>query len=96
MKECLQDYLCIINELKHSGGRRVVLRSFQNLFFSIESEGILPPDNEMHCFALHSVYLPRINAALGEFLAQWNNHSIWTLGGLSPRQLLMKLFAEYL
>jgi len=67
--------------------RRVVLRSFQNLFFYMESEGILQRDNELHLFALHFVYLPRINAALDEFVAQWNNHSIRTTGGLSPRQL---------
>ena len=65
---------------------RVVLRSFQNLFFYMESEGILPPDDQMHLFAyLHFVYLPRINAALEEFVVQWNNHSIRTTGGLSPR-----------
>ena len=67
--------------------RRVVLRSFQNLFFYMESEGILQRDNELHLFALQFVYLPRINAALDEFVAQWNNHSIRTTGGLSPRQL---------
>ena len=67
--------------------RRVVLRSFQNLFYYMESEGLLLRDNEIHLFALHFVYLPRINAALEEFVAQWNNHSIRTTGGLSPRQL---------
>ena len=63
--------------------RRVVLRSFQHLFFYMESEGILQPDNEMHLFALHFVFLPRINAAV----VQWNNHSIRKTGGFSSRQL---------
>ena len=55
----------------------------------MESEGILPPDDQMHLFAynFHFVYLPRINAALEEFVVQWNNHSIRTTGGLFSRQL---------
>ena len=56
--------------------RRVALRSFQNLFFYMESEGLLLPDSEMHLFALHFVYLPIIDAALEEFVAHWNNHRI--------------------
>lgn len=57
------------------------------MFFHMEPQGILQPDDEMHLFALHFVYLPRINAALEEFVAQWNNHSIRTTGSFSPRQL---------
>lgn len=53
----------------------------------MESESIIQRDNELHLFALHFVYLPRINAALEEFVAQWNNHSIRTRGGLSPWKL---------
>lgn len=53
----------------------------------MESEGILQPDNEMHLFALHFVYLPRIHAAVEEFVVQWNNHSTRKTGGFSPRQL---------
>lgn len=49
---------------------RVALSSFQNLFFYIESEGLLLRDSEMHLFALHFVYLPRIDAALEEFVAR--------------------------
>lgn len=74
--------------------RRVVLRSFQNLFFYLESEGLLERDNEGHLFALHFVYLPRINAALEEFVGQWNNHAIRTAGNLSPRQLYLNGFLE--
>ena len=74
--------------------RRVVLRSFQNLFYYMESEGLLLRDNEIHLFALHFVYLPRINAALEEFVAQWNNHSIRTTGGLSPRQLYINCILD--
>ena len=42
---------------------RVVLRSFQNLLFYMESESIIQCDNEQHLFALHFVYLPRINSS---------------------------------
>ena len=41
----------------------------------------------MQLFALHFVYLRRINAAMEEFVVQWNNHSIRKAGGFSPRQL---------
>lgn len=75
VKERLQDCVCIINELKDCGGIYVVLfqEAFQHLFFHMESEGILQPDNEMHLLALHFVYLPRIHAAVEEFVVQWNN-----------------------
>ena len=54
----------------------------------MESDGILQPDNQMHLFAyLHFVYLPRINAALEEFVVQWNNLSIRITSGLFSRQL---------
>lgn len=34
---------------------------YYNLFYFLESEGIVDIDNEMHLWALHYVYLPRIN-----------------------------------
>lgn len=72
----------------------VVLRSFQNLFFYLESEGLLDRDNEGHLFAFHFVYLPRSNAALKEFVGQWSNHAMRIAGNLSPRQLNLNGFLE--
>ena len=39
---------------------RVVLRSFQNLLFYMESESIIQRDNEQHLFALHFIFLELI------------------------------------
>ena len=45
--------------------------------------------NEVHLFALHYIYLPRVNAALRVFLEGWNNHSVRTAHHYSPRQLFV-------
>ena len=42
-------------------------------------------EEEAHVFALHYVFLSRINAALKEFVDSWNPLS--SEGGLSPMQL---------
>ena len=39
-----------------------------------------------HYFALHFVYIPRINRALQHFVEAWNNHRLRT-AGQSPLQL---------
>ena len=43
--------------------------------------------NEYHLWALHYVFLPRINKALLEFVNSWNNHPICTAGHKSLQQL---------
>ena len=48
--------------------RRVVVRQYQNLFHYMESVGCLNPLDDVHLFALHHVYMPRINRALEEFI----------------------------
>lgn len=47
--------------------RRVVVRPYANLFYYMESCGILNPLDDVHLFALHFIYLPRINKSLTEF-----------------------------
>ena len=42
---------------------------------------LLDPINDTHLFALHYVYLPRINRALQQFQQAWNNHQVHTEGG---------------
>ena len=49
--------------------------------------GLLNSLNIVHLFALHYVYLPRINASLGEFKLQWNHHRIRTANHQTPLAL---------
>lgn len=60
---------------------------FYRLFYFMEDIGILDPDNEIHLYSLHYVFLPRLNAALKTFKEGWNNHPLSSEGGLSPLQL---------
>lgn len=50
---------------------------------------MLNPINDAHLFALHYVYVPRINRSLKEFMAYWNHHGIRTQAGMSPHQLFV-------
>ncbi len=68
---------------------RCVTRLFYQLFYHLESQGLLDPLNEVHLYVLHYVYLPRINHALDEFQRGWNHHSIRTEGNHSPHQLFV-------
>lgn len=53
----------------------------------MESCGLLDPVDETHLFALHYVFLPRINKALSEFKMQYIHHPMRTVGYLSPFQV---------
>lgn len=66
---------------------RCVLRLYYRLFYFLESLGHLQPLNEIHLYALHYVYLPRINQSLKLFVRGWNEHGIRTANNQSPRQL---------
>ena len=54
------------------------------IFKFLEERMLLDPLDEQHLFALHFVYLPRINASLSEFREQWNHHGLRTSGHQSP------------
>ena len=64
----------------------------------MEESGILDSANEIHIFALHFVYLPRINRWLSVFTSGHNNGPICTERNLTPVQLwlngLMQLSAQ--
>ena len=53
----------------------------------MEYHDLLEPTNEIHVFALHFIYLKRINFALQQFAEGWNSHEIRIELGLSPNQL---------
>lgn len=69
---------------------RGVTHVYRELFHFLEGEGIIDPDKEMHLWALHYIYLPRINRDLADFISQWNNHGLRTERHLSPRQLFVR------
>ena len=48
---------------------------------------MLDPINDLHIYALHYIFLPRINKALNEFRSTWNSHGIRTQEGSTPQQL---------
>jgi hypothetical protein len=68
---------------------------FRNLFYYLESLELLDPLNEIHLFALHYVFKPRINRALTLFATQWNNHPLSTEGNMSPYQLWIEGFYQF-
>ena len=48
---------------------------------------VLDIDNKLHLFALHYIFLPRINNSRQQFISMWNNHPLGTERNLSPTQL---------
>jgi hypothetical protein len=64
-----------------------VSSSYISVFTDLESNGALNPDNESDLFALHYVYLARINKSLFDFKEAWNNHSVSTENNVSPLQI---------
>ena len=66
-----------------------VTKLYYRLFYFLEEQGLLNPDDDVHLFALHYVYIPRINQALLCFKDGWNNHGIRTEHNQSPNQLFV-------
>ena len=60
---------------------------FYKLFYFMEQHDLLNPMDEKHLFALHYVFLPRINESLFQFMNSWNHHPIRTVHNKSPQQL---------
>ncbi len=66
---------------------RCVTAMFYRLFYYLEYNDLLDPIDEVHIFAVHYVFLPRINRALEQFRGAWNSHSLRTEKGHTPNQL---------
>ena len=64
--------------------RRVVVSYYIRFFLHLESSQVLDTLNEDHLFALHYVFLPRINRAIEEFIHDWNYHPLSSTGNRSP------------
>ena len=66
---------------------RCAIKLYYRLFYYLEDQGILLPTNPQHIYALHYVYLSRINKALDVFYDGWNHHGLRTARNKSPYQL---------
>lgn len=66
---------------------RIVVRSYCNIFYYLENEALLNPDDKVHLYCLHRVFLPKINHTLQEFKSQYNHHPIRSEHNQSPYQL---------
>ena len=64
-----------------------VISHFKNIFAYLESEGLLDPLDEIDMYALHYIFVPRINQALYEMQQQWNNHALSTMSQQTPIQI---------
>ena len=64
---------------------------FYHLFYCMENCGILDPANEVHLFALHYVYLPRIQRNLDLLITVGHNRGpLSTEHNASPEQLFIQ------
>ena len=53
-----------------------VTKLHYQLFYYLEETGLFDPLDELHLYALHYVFVPRINKALSDFKDAWNHHAI--------------------
>ena len=66
---------------------RCVCSTYHSLFYALEAEQLLDPDNVTHLFVLHSVYLDKIQGDLDVFVNAWNNHPMRTERNWSPKRI---------
>ncbi|KAA0721525.1 hypothetical protein E1301_Tti021148 [Triplophysa tibetana] len=71
-----------------------IIGVYHGLFTFIESKSIIDPANELHIWALHYVYLPRINRDLRVFCRRCNNHGLRTEGFSTPVQLFVRAYLQ--
>ena len=67
---------------------------FYHLFYSLEDAGILDPSNDADLFALHYVYLPRLQHQLNTFRESYSQHRIRGQRNRSPYQLWIEGMAN--
>ena len=63
---------------------------YYDLFLFMEDQGILDVEDEVHMWALHFVFKPRIQRSLVQFTEQWNNHKVSTEHCKTPKQLFVE------
>ena len=60
---------------------RCVCHLYYYLFYSMELSGILNPEDPVHLFTLHLIFVPRINQSLFQFAEAFNHHNVRTETG---------------
>ena len=63
---------------------------FYDLFYHLENSSLLDPNNSLHLWCLHYVYLPMLNRHLKQWKNAWSHHSLRTERNLSPIQLWIR------
>lgn len=61
---------------------------YYRLFYFLEEKGVLDPINELHLFAIHHVFVRRINKSLKAFQDGWNMHGLRMGKNHTPLQLV--------
>jgi len=69
---------------------RLVNDVFKAIFLRLEANGCLDTDNAIHMWALHYVFLPRINDRMEYFRQSFNNHALSTEGGRTPNTIFVQ------
>ena len=68
---------------------------FYYLFYAMESEGVLQITEEVDMYALHFVFLPKLQKQLDMFRQGWCHHRLRTEGNKTPNQLWIMGFSEF-
>lgn len=63
---------------------------FYDLFYHLESCNLLNPNDDVHLWCLHFVYMPIINNNLRDWSSAWARHPIRTARNQSPLQLWIR------
>ena len=63
---------------------------FYYLFYALEDNGFLFPTDDVDLFALHYVFMPRINQHLETFSQAYSRHRVRTEGNHSLIQLWLQ------
>ena len=66
---------------------RCVCSTFHEVFYYLEAQNVLDPDDENDLFLLHCVFLPVVNAQLLAFMDAWNQHPIRTEHNWTPKRM---------
>ena len=69
---------------------RCVCHIFYALFYEMEEMNLLSSTNELQLYALHYVFIPRLNKQLKEFKSSWNSHPLRSEHGFTPNQLWLQ------
>ena len=64
-----------------------ITQLFYRLFYHLEHLDLLDPTSDIDLYALHYIFLPRINEAITKFVEAWNSHGVRTEHNKSPYQL---------